>query len=487
MPVDLLTHIESNARNQPRKAGFVFEDERLTYGDLHERVRHIAGGLLQAGLEPGDRVVIASYRGVDVVTAYYGLIWAGLVPVLASFATLPELPRLMEMVGAVGVLHGPQAAAHLPARPLKLTVDLGARGLAPLLGGPAVERTSRTGDDLSGISFSAGTTGFPKAIYRTFTNDLWYGIQRLLSQRMSFNDAFIFKMPLNLSAFLGGSRQTLLAGSTHVTISGWDVDRVLGICQRERATHLQLLADQWAQVLDHPGLDRYDLSSLRELAATAGQIPVGLRQRVQERFGRLPFTSVYGTTEAGMIAVLDANDPAAGRDSCVGRPVPSTTVRVVDADGQPCAPGVVGEVTVRGASVSPGYVDEAQSRAAFRDGWFHTGDLGAFDEEDYLYVYDRAKDVGTVGNVIVYPSRVQGRLYRQPGVRQAAVVVQDGVVTAFVVPLSEAPFDPAGIRSFVATEVGVDPAAVRVHALDSLPTTTVGKLDRAALVIRATA
>jgi long-chain acyl-CoA synthetase len=494
MAFDLLSLIQNHAVNRADKTFLVVEQERLTYGEFAERVARLAGGLQAQGLRRGDRLAIASYRSAAPIVAYYAAMWLGATPVLVSASLLEDLPSIVQRTHCVALLYGVEARRHLIPGMVPGAViageeedDLGIP-LGALLDEALPEPPPRVPADVASIVFSAGTTGQPKPVLRSHANAFWDALQKALIYRLGFHDVWLYITPRNLTALVGPTHPTLLAGSTYVVIDGFEPQRVAEVCAGERVTQLTLLAGQWTELLDLPNLGDFDLSSLRQVAAAASPVPADVQRRLTARLGSLPFLQVYGTSEAGMIAAMQADDPAADRPGLVGRPLPTVQVRIVGEDGQPVPPGEVGEVAVRGPGVALGYdaMPDATQRA-FVDGWLLTGDLGRLDASGALALVGRRGDAFTIGGSTIYPSVVQDALFAVPGVREAAFLgVEQGGErrpVVFVVASRGAALDPEAVRAAVHRAApSIAAAAVEVLMLPALPRTVAGKVDTRRLV-----
>ncbi|GIW08013.1 MAG: fatty-acid--CoA ligase [Dehalococcoidia bacterium] len=489
MPADLLALVQNNAVNQPGKTFLVVEQERLTFRDFAERVAGLAGGLRVHGIRSGDRVGIASYRGVGPIIAYYAAMWAGATPVLVSAALLSDLAGILRRTRCVALVYGDEAHPHVaPGIVPRLLIaaegadDVGVP-LETLLGAPLVEPVPHGPDDSASIVFSAGTTGPPKPVLRSHANLLWDAIQKVMIYRLGFHDVWLYITPRNLTALVGPTHPSLLTGSTYVVIEGFDPVRVAEVCAIERVTQLTLLAGQWTELLDLPQLRDFDLSSLRQVAAAASHVPEDVQRRLTEWFGDLPFLQVYGTSEAGMIAAMQAGDPAAAQPGAVGRPLPTVQVRIVGDDGRVLPAGEIGEVAVRGPGVALGYdgLPDA-TRRAFVDGYLLTGDLGRLDGTGVLALLGRRSDAFEVDGRLIYPSIVQEALFAVRGVREAAFVgVRDGSErrpVVFVAATRGNEVDVEAVRDAVHRAAPVIAAAdVEVVLLPALPRTAAGKVD----------
>lgn len=493
MVFDLLSLIQNHAVNRATQTFLVVEQERLTYGEFAERVARLAGGLYAQGIRPGDRVAIASYRGAAPIVAYYAAMWLGATPVLVSASLLADLPVVAQRTRSVALIYGSEARPYLVPRIVPGAIvaaeedDVGIP-LRSLLGTPAPEPAPRAPDDVASIVFSAGTTGQPKPVLRSHANALWDAIQKAQIYRLGFHDVWLYITPRNLTALVGPTHPTLLAGSTYVVIDGFDPRRVAAVCASERVTQLTLLAGQWTELLDLPSLGDFDLSSLRQVAAAASPVPADVQRRLKARLGPLPFLQVYGTSEAGMIAAMQADDPAVDRPGLVGRPLPTVQVRIVGKDGRPVPPDEVGEVAVRGPGVALGYDSMPDAtRRAFVDGWLLTGDLGRLDASGALALLGRRGDAFGIGETTIYPSVVQEALFAVPGVREAAFLgVELGTErrpVVFVVASRDVTLDLEALRAAVCRAApSISAETIDILVLPALPRTVAGKVDTRQLV-----
>lgn len=498
-PADLLTFLQNNAANQPDKLFLVFENERLTYGEFAARVAGTAAGLRAQGIRSGERVAVAAYAGVDVFVAAYALQWLGATPVLASASLLGDLAGVLEDTRAAGLIYGAEsrpkvqdARGALSGKRLLISLD-GDDGIGipfeALRTDERPEAAPRAPDGTSGIIFTAGTTGRPKPILRSYSTDLWDGIQKTMIYRLGFNDVWLYITPRNLTALIGPTRPILVTGSTYVVIDGFSPTKVAEVCARERVSQLTLLSGQWAEFLDLESLGQYDLSALRQVAAAASQVPEDIRRRLSARFGSLPMLQVYGTSEAGMVAASQEGDARAYAPACVGRPLPTVQVRIWDEAGDNLPPDTLGEVVVRGPGVSPGYDNRPDATAtAFVDGWVRTGDVGRLDADGYLYLLGRMSDAFSVNGKKVYPSIAQEAMFSVDGVLEAAFAgVPRGdemEPVAFVVPKRGAKVNENAVREAVHQAVPhLSAGAIIIVVLPSLPRTAAGKVDTRTLIV----
>jgi acyl-CoA synthetase (AMP-forming)/AMP-acid ligase II len=292
--------------------------------------------------------------------------------------------------------------------------------------------------------------------------------------------------PMNLGVLVGAFRPMLLFGGALIVLPQFSADATVAAIEHG-ATIVPLQTPHWFELLRHSKANRLGACGVRTLVATGQRTPVGLAARVRETFPGAHFVVNYGTTESSTVSILSGTDPAFGTQSCVGKPLPTIDVEVVDRQHHlPVAIGERGEVRLRGPSVVPGYEPSVgRPEQTMRDGWFSTGDVGEWDAQGNLYVVDRWADVFEVAGQRVYPGEVQEELFRLDDVLDAAVAGVAGAEgtsvrpTAFVVPRDgKTEVDSAAIRQAIGRVTAV-PFTVR--GVGRLPKTLGGKLDRAAL------
>ena len=428
--LELASLLAHQARYRPGKLAVVCDGERLDYRALWERVAR-AGNLLRSlGVASGDTVATAAPNSLALLTYY----WA--VPSIG--ATLAPLSPLLLADGLASLLRGADARVLVAERALLSLIDrLGERrprhvllldGAAPgcidsrtgmMAQSTALEPARVAPDHLFNIMFTSGTTGEPKGIMHThairaaYCNSMSVALRMSPESRVLHTGAIVFN----------GAFVTLLAsfflGATYVLHRQFDAAATLDTIEREHITHIMLVPAQIAALLGAPGFDPARLASL-ECVLSLG---APLLKPDKERFttalpGRL--YELYGLTE-GFVTILDRDD-AVRKAGSVGVPPPFFHVRVIRADGSDVAPGEVGEILGYGPITMSGYYKRPDLTAqTMRDGWIHSGDLGYLDEDGFLYLVDRKKDMIDSGGVKVYPRDIEEVAARHPDVREVAV------------------------------------------------------------------
>jgi HIP---CoA ligase len=490
----------------------------LTYQDLCDRARRFGAALVATGIEPGDRVAIWAPNGAAWVIGLLGLLQAGavLVPVNTRFKG-PEaavilsrsraraLVTVTDFLGTDYVSMLRSAASDLP--------DLGtivvASGAAPdatdswesflerVTTGSLAEVDRRqaavTADDPSDILFTSGTTGVPKGVVMTHGRTLSVATDWVAMTGLGADDRYLMINPyFHMFGLKGGILACLSAGAAMLPEPVFDVDRVLERVQKEKVTVLPGPPTLYQSILDHPRVDRYDLSSLRVAVTGSADIPVELIRRIHQE---LPFSTIisgYGLTEGGTATGTGPGDEFEAIATTVGRPRPGFEIRIVDGQGAGVPTGEAGEIVLRGPSVMSHYLDDPEATAASlsADGWLKTGDLGVVDDEGRLRIVGRVKDMFIVGGFNAYPAEIENALLRHPDIRQAAVIgVPDArlgeVGTAFVVLRSGASTTGDDVIGWARDQMANYKVPRTVEVVDHLPLNAAGKVEKEILKARA--
>jgi acyl-CoA synthetase (AMP-forming)/AMP-acid ligase II len=494
-------------------------DRRLTFSKLVGDARRVSAALIAAGIERGDRVAIWSPNRAEWLVAALGILGAGgaVVPVNTRFKSA-EVRHVLERSGAraaftVGEFLGTDYAAtlgelrtDLPALETVVAFDDAVKAdqsLAELVrtgdgvGDATVDaRWAQVGgDDVCDVLFTSGTTGAPKGVVVAHSQTLrmfydWCGMTGLEQ-----GDRYLIVNPFfHMFGYKAGCLASLMRGATIFPKAVFDVDDVLRTVEAAKVTVLPGPPTLYQSILDHPGRDGFDLSSLRVAVTGAADIPVELIRRMHEE---LPFTTIiagYGLTEAGTATATGPDDDFETIATTVGRARPGLELRIADEQGVDRPLGEPGEVLVRGYSVMRGYLDdpEATAQAIDVEGWLHTGDLGTLDDRGNLRIVGRIKDMFIVGGFNAYPAEIENLLLGHPAVGRVAVIgVPDErlgeVGMAFVVPAPGASLEPDALIVWARDAMANYKVPRAVEIVDDLPVNATGKVEKEVLRARAAA
>ncbi|HEX5302243.1 MAG TPA: long-chain fatty acid--CoA ligase [Streptosporangiaceae bacterium] len=438
MSFNLAVILSESARSAPDHPVAVFDGGQLTYRQLDQASDRVAANLAEAGIRPGEAVALQLPNIPQFLVAYFGILKAGAVVIpLNVLLRAPEIAYHLEDSGALvlitwaGVLAEAAKGAEAAGLGAIFAVGhpAGSPGALPferLLAGtaPPREMVLRQPADTAVIVYTSGTTGRPKGAelshLQLYMNADIPG--RLFGVRP--DDVVITALPLfhvfGLSSILDCC---VRFGATMSLIPRFSPAAVLAAVQRDRATIFEGVPTMFADMLSCPDLDRYDLSSLRVAISGGASIPAPVLDAFEERFG-LIILEGYGMTETASTTTFNPS-AAERRAYSAGKPIWGTQTQVWDASGRPLPPGPehVGEVVTRGLHVMKGYLHRPEATAAvFTGDWLHTGDLGYFDEDGFLFIVSRKKELIIRGGYNVYPSEIENVLHAHPAVAEAAVV-----------------------------------------------------------------
>jgi fatty-acyl-CoA synthase len=433
--VNLANAVRFWARWQPDNEVIVFGDRTVTWAELHEASSRLANGFIERGIGPGDRVGILAGNCVEyleMVTAGYK-VGSVLVPLNVRL-TPTELRYIIGHSGCRAVV-ADAALAELGAAALDgLDPDILRVGLAPGFGITFDDLRSDdasdphapvTPDDLAYLCYTSGTTGTPKGAMLSHGNILAVSNHRILADDLVTSSRVYLPFPLSFTGGLVSNwAPTYVGGATMVLDPGVEPKRALQVIQDQAITSFAAVPVIWEMLIQHPDFSNYDLSSLRVIGSGGAAVPASLLERLQA--AGLPMSQGYGLTEGGgMNTWLRAADATRKLGSC-GRPMMHTRVRTVDPEATALvdvAPGEVGELIISGPEVMVGYWNDPEATATtLVDGWLRTGDLARIDDEGYVYIVDRSKDMLISGGLNVYPAEIEAVIAAIPGVAECAVI-----------------------------------------------------------------
>jgi acyl-CoA synthetase (AMP-forming)/AMP-acid ligase II len=484
-----------SAERAPDVTALRFEDRTWTYRELHEDVCRFAHALGElAG--PGDRVAVLTENNPEYVLAYYAVPLAGMALVFVNYRLAPRevVDVLSDARPTVLVTEDKfldtARTASAAVDSIKTIVQV--ESFASLLEGrPATEPEAPDEDAPAWLLYTSGTTGRAKGAVLTHRNVVAAVTNAAVSWGYGEEWPAVSLCPWPLCHIAGyGVVVSHLNADTVVLMRRYDPEGFLAAVQEHTVTAVTVAPTMLAMLLRHPSFGSYDTSSITRIGYGSAPMPVATLREGMKRFPNASFLTGFGMTElAGNVLVHSAEDHVAAAEgrrtellASVGRPMALSAVRVVDEKGVECDPGVVGELVIRGEQVCSGYWERRDAtREAFRDGWFHSGDLARKDADGYFYIVDRKKDMILTGGENVYSREVEEVLHHHPGVVAAAVIgVPDEVwgerVVAVIEPVAGSEPGEAEIRAYCQERLAGYKCPRQVRLVPELPRNTVGKI-----------
>ncbi len=455
--------LHRTARRHPDRLAVVATGRRVTYADYDAAVNRCANALAARGLAQGDRLALLCHNSWQYVVLAFATARLGVVLVPVNFMlNASEVAFILRHSGAAGLVAEDVLLPVAEAALADAGLTSGPRGVVRLAGSATpegwedVDEWIDAGDDGAPdvavgdddplrLMYTSGTESRPKGVMLSSRSLVAQYVSCIVDGGMSADDVELHSLPLyhcaQLDCFFSVD---VYLGATSIVLPAPDPARILETIEAEGVTKLFCPPTVWISLLRHPDFATRDLSSLRKGYYGASAMPVEVLKELSERLPEVALWNFYGQTEMSPLATILRPHEQLARAGSAGRAALNVETRVVDDDDRPVAPGVVGEIVHRSPHAALGYYeDEERTAAAFRNGWFHSGDLGVVDEDGYLAVVDRKKDMIKTGGENVASREVEEALYLLEGVAEVAVF---GIthphwieaVTAVVVPRPDA-------------------------------------------------
>jgi fatty-acyl-CoA synthase len=493
--------LNRSARKYSHQLALIFGEREWRYSALNQAANRVANGLLAAGLTPGDRLAVYGKNSDAYVIAWLAATKAGLVHVPINFAlSSDELRYILDQSGAAGLLSDLSLADKVTAATAGLELalmgtlhtnqerdadsfDVLACALSEASREEESSEVTVDGSSLAQLLYTSGTTAAPKAAMMTHQALMAEYMACMVELDIKGSEAMLAALPLYHSAqmhvFL---MPALLLGAPVYLLEAPLPELCLSAIADHQIASFFAPPTVWISLLRHAEFDRFDLSALNKAYYGASIMPVPVLEELQQRIPGVGLYNCYGQSEIAPLATVLRPEEHAERPASAGRPILTVETRIVDLEMNDVYPGEHGEIVHRSPQLMQGYWDKAaMTEEAFQGGWFHSGDVGYFDEAGYLYVVDRIKDVINTGGILVASREVEEGLFKHPAVSEVAVIGQPDekwieAITAVVVLKEGQEVSEEELTHHAKTLMA--PYKVPKHILfaDALPKSTAGKI-----------
>lgn len=494
------------AYKNPDREAIVSERGRWTYADWDRNANKRANVLARYGIKKGDHVATIFLNGNEVLETFLALnrLGAVIVPLNVRFSGR-ELHYVLDHSAAAALILSHefepvirQIRGDLPRvrqyfmcgeKVPKDMIDFETATREEGAQEPAVEIRE---EDTACILYTAGTTGRPKGVLLSHRNCIWAAVNVVKDVDMKPEYRVLLVFPLYHAAAFMIVVSNLFLGCTNVTMKTFEPKRVMELIAEEKINRMTFPPTVWNFILQVPDLGRYDTSTVRSLSSGAEAMPLETKRQLLDLFPNAALGESYGMTESA--ATITTLNPKRVLDkmASVGKPFTNVEIRVVDDEGRDVASGQVGEILARGPNVMVGYYkDEKATEETLKGGWLHTGDLGRLDEEGFLYIVDRKKDMIITGGENVFPREIEEVLYTHPKILEAAVIglpdIQWGERIHAVVALKEGERMTAEeVIDYTKQFIGSFKKPKSVEFVERLPRSAAGKVLKRVLKDRQT-
>ncbi len=497
--------LERTRDRSPDKLALVYQDKRLTYAAFDDQVNQTAHAFQEDGIGKGTMVAVLSKNSMDFAVINFALARIGAVMVPINYMlTVSDIQFIVEHAKITEFVASMECASLLDSAAqgsqLKIfnryLMDVPMNALIPEdVSHWAVLSTRRHGlstslveadiehDDLAQVLYTSGTESRPKGVMLSHSNLVGEYVSCIVDGQMEARDVAIHALPLyhsaQLNCFLGPG---IYVGASGIILGQATPEEILKTIEEEHATQLFCPPTVWIALLRHPDFSKRDLSSLEKCYYGAAIMPKEVLKELSERLPQAKFWNFYGQTEVAPLATSLQPEDQIRKLGSAGKPSLNVQTKIVDDQDQEVPRGQMGEIVHRSSHAMKGYLHDPEKTAAvFANGWFHSGDLGVMDEEGYITIVDRKKDMIKTGGVNVSSREVEEVIYQMDTVSEVAVIgAPDSywieAVTAVVVPKPNTQLQEKDILSFCKAKLSTFKVPKLVAFVDSLPKNPSGKI-----------
>ncbi|MCC5888599.1 MAG: long-chain-fatty-acid--CoA ligase [Gammaproteobacteria bacterium] len=489
--------LETRAFLSPQREAFYDgQDMRLTFAELSARSNQVANALLDSGVKAGDRVGLLLMNGAEFLESFFAIARIGAVVVPLNWRLVAdELTFILDDSGTTALIYGEEFAAtvsHIESRSgatkVERWIEVG-QGAAAAFATPfeawrsacssAPPPAGGSGDDLLYIMYTSGTTGLPKGVMHTHTTAMWGVLTIAATADLRLGDRYLLALPLFHVGALTPATLNVYRGVTSVVLRAFDPRQAWALIDSEKITTALAVPAMLNFMLQVPDREQFDHGSLRWCMSGAAPVPTSLIE-AYAALG-IEIHQVYGLTESCGPGCLIDPDSAMERIGSTGKAFFHTDVKIVDEEGRDCAPNTPGQVLIRGPHVMTGYWNRPDATAESMQGdWLKTGDGAIMDEQGYVYIQDRIKDMIISGGENIYPAEIENVLMGHAGIREAAVIGQPserwGESPFAVVVRSDPALDEAAVLRWCSDHLARFKLPRAVAFVDEIPRNPSGKI-----------
>ncbi|MHB1419505.1 MAG: class I adenylate-forming enzyme family protein [Bacillota bacterium] len=502
-PKTLTEALRRSTDAYPERDFLIDEHQRLTYQDFRKLVNNAAGYLQDAcGITKGDRVATLSLNGIPFCILFYAALQLGAVAVpLNTMLKANELEYMLKNSGSKVLLMNSiwwpniePIRNNIPVERIFFTdgeLPPGVEPFTKLIGAACLHEISAEVDEQDNcvILYTSGTTGLPKGAMETHCNAMHTAMNYERTMALDSNMRALVMAPLfHVTGLFAQMTVAAYIGGTAVMIPRYNAQHVLEVLEKEKITHMFGTPAMYVMCMAVPGYQNYCAGSVKAIGYGGSPMAEDTLQRMREWVPGARFFNAYGLTETASPATILPSEYAGTKPGSVGWPVPVGEIKVIDPEtGRELGPRMPGELLVKGPMVVPGYwANPEATTKAIIDGWLHTGDMATIDEEGFVYIVDRIKDMINRGGEKVYSVEVENILYNHPKILEVAVVgVPDEVygeaVKAVVVPRPGLTIEAEEVRNWVGRHLAKFKIPKYVEIIDILPRNPGGKVIKGLL------
>lgn len=437
--MQIATLIQRAAQRSPTRIATISDAHQRTWAELQQRIASLAGALQSAGLKPGDRVAVLALNSDRYYEAFFAIPWANGVLVPMNTRWSAEENRYAAKDSSPSVLFVDDTFAELgldlqsSCPSLHTLVYMGNKATpsgmlayeAFLAGSNPAPLGDNHGSDLAGIFYTGGTTGFPKGVMLSHTALIQSATSTVIDHSIiAEHVVYLHAAPMFHLADVAMTVANTLKPASHCFLNAFDPAKMLDVIAKNQVTSIGLVPTMIQMLFDHPHFKEVNLNSLARLSYGGSPIPPALIERITSELPSVQLHQAYGQTEmAPMVTCLRHEDHLNERRSSVGQAILGVDIKIVDPELNTLAEGEIGQIAARGANAMQGYWNKPeQTTETLVDGWVLTGDAGYLDQDAYLHLVDRVKDMIISGGENVYSVEVENALSRHPAVQLSAVI-----------------------------------------------------------------